>query len=119
MKVENLIEARVRLTNADDPDRIHAIAAEAYYSGGQCQHIQSGEIRELPEAEPQGEVGDYTVLSAPRENPEGRILASFSTYAPNAELNINFSTATDRSFLMEEAESFIADAASCLNAEMK
>ncbi len=118
MKVENLIEARVRLTNADDPDRIHAIAAEAYYSGGQCQHIQSGEIRELPEVSEASE-GEATVLSAPRENPEGRILASFSTYAPNAELNINFSTATDRSFLMEEAEAFIADAASGLNAEMK
>lgn len=88
VKMAELIEARVRVTNAEEAGRLHDISAEAHFSGGQCASVISGFI-------------------TGRE--DGAQLAQFQTYAPSGnELGISFSTSTGRAALMEEAEEFIA-----------
>lgn len=87
VKTAELIEARVRVTNETETERLHDIGAEAHFSGGQCSSVISGSI-------------------AARE--DGAVLAQFNTYAPDGELGITFSTTAGRAALMGEAEDFIA-----------
>lgn len=88
LKVESLVSAEVRVSNADIASRNYDINAVVRVDNGTVGNVSQGQVK----------------TKAAVEN--SMILASFDTWSPN-NLNVQFQVSEDRPEILAEIESFV------------
>lgn len=95
LKIENLVSADIRVSNAADSARSLNITAMARVENGSVGNVTQGSVSRAAEGEP------------------AAFVASFDSYSPDT-LNVQFQTDADRCTVLSDISAFIADCRSGL-----